>query len=379
MDVDGDQTKPTHKTVFFGGIHPKVTKAMLQSFCESEFGPVENVQLIWDYNTGQSKGYGFVHFANVEDALAVKSLGTVRFFGREMNVGDAMLSNRRNKLCKYYFETGRCSKPNCGFAHSLAALQGNVQQLASQGNTTNFTQNMAEYLDPATGQNTLDLDPAYLEQALTALGGATGGNVLADLGGENPANYRQQVYAGEESFAQQHGRYDMAGQRRGWPGAGWTEPDPQMAAPVVPPTTAGAEETLQPRLQLINNTYCLIVPLQTVVQNPTLLPLLSICTGQGTGAGVSPPAPPAANRPQFFGSPPAPGFTQQQPARQQQQRKPSRPKPEQTFAVNPVDEYEYFNPAEEAQFMDAPALSALEDEGFQQIQQQLRNMMAGSE
>lgn len=37
----------------------------------SRFGPVEECQVVYDHNTGRSRGFGFVYMRNIEDAVEV--------------------------------------------------------------------------------------------------------------------------------------------------------------------------------------------------------------------------------------------------------------------------------------------------------------------
>ena len=38
----------------------------------SQYGAVENVQLVFDHPTGRSRGFGFVYFENLESAVEAK-------------------------------------------------------------------------------------------------------------------------------------------------------------------------------------------------------------------------------------------------------------------------------------------------------------------
>lgn len=214
-----------------------VTKKHLRAFCEKEFGPVEAVQIIWDYNTGLSKGYGFVHFVNIDDAAKVKSLGTVKFYGRDMDVGDAVLSDRRNKLCKYFFDKGRCMKPNCAYAHSLGALRNEpgVEMPAT---------------DDAVKYGAKDAPPMFPRASTYTYGDSHGW--LREL------NWAPSVPGDERAMAE---RAAMAKR----------VPPPQVGPPQ-------SHQELGPRLAAVDGQYSIVIPLSTLVHRPDLVPLLQLCS-----------------------------------------------------------------------------------------------------
>mmetsp|Transcript_15628 Transcript_15628/g.26965 ORF Transcript_15628/g.26965 Transcript_15628/m.26965 type:complete len:248 (-) Transcript_15628:599-1342(-) len=75
--------------VFVGGISWKADENSLANFFSS-YGQVASVRIIMDRETGKSKGYGFVTFADAGAAEEVKKLGNVNFMGKMMNIGDAV-------------------------------------------------------------------------------------------------------------------------------------------------------------------------------------------------------------------------------------------------------------------------------------------------
>jgi len=83
--------------IFVGGISWKADEASLRSFFET-FGPVTECKIIMDKNTGCSKGYGFVTFADPETSETVKSQSTLYFMGKMMNVGDAYRKTDQQNL-----------------------------------------------------------------------------------------------------------------------------------------------------------------------------------------------------------------------------------------------------------------------------------------
>jgi heterogeneous nuclear ribonucleoprotein A1/A3 len=54
------------------------------------FGPVEEAKVIHDRETGRSRGFGFVTFANAEDGeRAIKAMDGADLGGRHINVNEA--------------------------------------------------------------------------------------------------------------------------------------------------------------------------------------------------------------------------------------------------------------------------------------------------
>ncbi|KAL3508745.1 hypothetical protein ACH5RR_028146 [Cinchona calisaya] len=60
---------PSHRKIFVRSLGPKTTSETLHNFFSSEYGEVEEAEVIFDRATGNSKGYGFVTFKNVESFL----------------------------------------------------------------------------------------------------------------------------------------------------------------------------------------------------------------------------------------------------------------------------------------------------------------------
>ncbi|MBD3270133.1 RNA-binding protein [Candidatus Peregrinibacteria bacterium] len=76
------------KKLFVGNLNWKVTTEQLQELFE-EFGQVEDAVIILDPQR-RSKGFGFVTFANDEDAdKAISELHEKEFEGRNMIVNEA--------------------------------------------------------------------------------------------------------------------------------------------------------------------------------------------------------------------------------------------------------------------------------------------------
>lgn len=54
------------------GMNLHTSERDLKDFFD-RFGPIENVQVIYDQATRKSRGFGFVYFENVEDAVEVSA------------------------------------------------------------------------------------------------------------------------------------------------------------------------------------------------------------------------------------------------------------------------------------------------------------------
>ena len=69
---------------------PQVTETELRQLF-AQFGPVEYSRMIYDANTGSSKGYGFVYYYRSADAAkAVQGLDSFELYGRYLRVGFAI-------------------------------------------------------------------------------------------------------------------------------------------------------------------------------------------------------------------------------------------------------------------------------------------------
>ena len=77
------------KKLYCGNLSFGVSSSDLEQLC-SEFGTVESAQVISDRDTGRSKGFGFVEFANDADAqAAIASLNGREHDGRTLTVNEA--------------------------------------------------------------------------------------------------------------------------------------------------------------------------------------------------------------------------------------------------------------------------------------------------
>jgi len=73
--------------LYIGSLHFNITEDMLKGIFEP-FGKIQNIQLINDPETGRSKGYGFLTYAEADDAKkALEQMNGFELAGRAMKVG----------------------------------------------------------------------------------------------------------------------------------------------------------------------------------------------------------------------------------------------------------------------------------------------------
>ncbi|XP_053324348.1 probable RNA-binding protein 23 isoform X3 [Spea bombifrons] len=73
--------------LYVGSLHFNITEDMLRGIFEP-FGKIENIQLLKEPDTGRSKGFGFITFADAECARrALEQLNGFELAGRPMKVG----------------------------------------------------------------------------------------------------------------------------------------------------------------------------------------------------------------------------------------------------------------------------------------------------
>merc|ERR1719229_1136285 len=73
--------------LYVGSLHFNITEEMLQGIFEP-FGKIQSIQLIMDQETQRSKGYGFITYAEAEDAKkALEQMNGFELAGRAMKVG----------------------------------------------------------------------------------------------------------------------------------------------------------------------------------------------------------------------------------------------------------------------------------------------------
>ena len=74
--------------LYVGSLHFNINEEMLRGIFEP-FGSIQSISLMMDYETGRSKGYGFVTYEKVEDAKkAMEQMNGFELAGRPMKVGN---------------------------------------------------------------------------------------------------------------------------------------------------------------------------------------------------------------------------------------------------------------------------------------------------
>jgi hypothetical protein len=86
---EGDRSHTIPSRLFVGGLNWRVTPDQLRTTLE-EFGPVTDVVIVTDRDTGDSRGFGFVTMADRKDAAeAIRRLDGADLEGRSLVVRQA--------------------------------------------------------------------------------------------------------------------------------------------------------------------------------------------------------------------------------------------------------------------------------------------------
>ncbi len=80
--------------LYVGNLSYNATEEDLRNFF-SKFGSIQNVEVIKDRYTGQSKGFAFVEMSTSEEAQKALELNGSDFLGRNINVSEARPQERR--------------------------------------------------------------------------------------------------------------------------------------------------------------------------------------------------------------------------------------------------------------------------------------------
>ena len=86
------------KKLFVGGLSWNTDNDSLrQKF--SQYGNVSEAKVIYDRDTGRSRGFGFVTFSNNDDAdAAIQGLDDTDFDGRTIKVNEAQERSRQQRV-----------------------------------------------------------------------------------------------------------------------------------------------------------------------------------------------------------------------------------------------------------------------------------------
>jgi cold-inducible RNA-binding protein len=85
----GEERKEMSKKLFVGGLSWGTQEQGLREAFE-QYGEVIEAKVITDRDTGRSRGFGFVTFANAEEAdKAMEQMNGAQLDGRTLNVNEA--------------------------------------------------------------------------------------------------------------------------------------------------------------------------------------------------------------------------------------------------------------------------------------------------
>merc|ERR1719510_1735274 len=88
MDRNPSKQEKGPMRLYVGSLHFNITEDMLRGIFEP-FGAIQSITLMMDYETGRSKGYGFVTYEKSEDAKkAMEQMNGFELAGRPMKVGN---------------------------------------------------------------------------------------------------------------------------------------------------------------------------------------------------------------------------------------------------------------------------------------------------
>lgn len=80
--------------VYVGNLSYNTTEDELRDFF-TQYGNIEDIKLIIDFNTGRSKGFGFITFASGKDCENALAANGIDLGGRKLKVNIARDDNRR--------------------------------------------------------------------------------------------------------------------------------------------------------------------------------------------------------------------------------------------------------------------------------------------
>jgi RNA recognition motif-containing protein len=97
MDVSPKDFSKMAKKLYVGNLSYNTTEDGLRNLF-SEFGSVASAKIIFDRETGNSKGFGFIEMSSDEEATAaVAGINGREFDGRQLRVNEAMDKPRRER------------------------------------------------------------------------------------------------------------------------------------------------------------------------------------------------------------------------------------------------------------------------------------------
>jgi len=83
----------TKSKIYVGNLSYNTTEDELRNFF-AEFGNIEDIKLISDFETGRSKGFGFITFASDQEGESALAANGQELDGRKLNVNTAQDKKR---------------------------------------------------------------------------------------------------------------------------------------------------------------------------------------------------------------------------------------------------------------------------------------------
>lgn len=81
--------------IFIGGLHMDATEELISSILTERYGPVLEVSLMRDRESGRFRGFGFVSFTEPRSALLACTEGSITILGRRVDIKEA--TRRQNQ------------------------------------------------------------------------------------------------------------------------------------------------------------------------------------------------------------------------------------------------------------------------------------------
>ena len=124
----GEPESSTSKKAFVGGIGPSVTEEKLQEYF-SAFGNVSDVQVMYDYVSGRSRGFGFVTFEDDKSLQRCMEKGAHVLMGQAVDVKAALPRPGDNGASR----SGMAHRPNGRGGHSSHSSHSSYGSHSSHG------------------------------------------------------------------------------------------------------------------------------------------------------------------------------------------------------------------------------------------------------
>lgn len=181
-------------SIFVGDLASDVTDTLLQETFASRFPSVKGAKVVIDANTGRSKGYGFVRFADDSERLqAMIEMNGVYCSSRPMRIGVAT-PRKSSGLQQGSFASNGQSFQSEGDSNNVTIFVGGLDPNASE---EDLRQAFSQYGDIASVKIPMGKGCGFVqfanrnnaEEALEKLNGTVIGKQMVRLSwGRNPAN-----------------------------------------------------------------------------------------------------------------------------------------------------------------------------------------------